>query len=216
MNGEAALWAAINRSQLVIQFDRRGVITWANDAFLRATGYALKEVQGQPHRIFCEEDYARSPAYADFWRRLASGQHEGGRFRRIANHGRAIWLQATYTPVLGDDGEVEQVIKFATDVSDEVRLEAEAAARLEEAQRYRREADDQRADMTRLVTQLSEVVDAIAGIAAQTNLLALNASIEAARAGAAGRGFAVVAGEVKKLVASTQDATERARRMIAA
>lgn len=216
MNGEAALWAAINRSQLVIQFDRKGVVNWANDAFLRATGYALNDIKGQPHRIFCESDYARSPAYAEFWRRLAAGQHEGGRFRRIGRDGRAIWLQATYTPVLGEDGEVERVIKFATDVSDEVRLEAEASSRLAEAQHYRHEADAQRADMTRLVTQLSEVVDAIAGIAAQTNLLALNASIEAARAGAAGRGFAVVADEVKKLVASTQDATARARRMIAA
>jgi methyl-accepting chemotaxis protein len=63
--------------------------------------------------------------------------------------------------------------------------------------------------------EVEGIVGSIAGIARQTNLLALNASIEAARAGEAGRGFSVVATEVKKLALDTQDATNRARAVIA-
>lgn len=51
----------------------------------------------------------------------------------------------------------------------------------------------------KVVDQIREMAEVIAGISDQTNLLALNASIEAARAGETGRGFAVVAGEVGKL-----------------
>lgn len=52
---------------------------------------------------------------------------------------------------------------------------------------------------TKVVKEITKMVNTIKDIAEQTNLLSLNASIEAARAGEAGRGFAVVAGEVRKL-----------------
>lgn len=211
---EGPLWEAINRSQLVIAFDPTGVVTWANEAFLRAMGYAERQVVAHHHRMFCDPAYVASAEYSTFWEQLVRGEHEGGRFRRLTRDRRDVWLRATYTPITDHDGRVTSIVKIANDVSDEVRLAQEAERRLEESLKHRADADGYRRRMEELVSQLGGVVDAIAGIAAQTNLLALNASIEAARAGAAGRGFAVVAGEVKKLAGETQVATVRARELM--
>lgn len=64
------------------------------------------------------------------------------------------------------------------------------------------------------VSEISEYMKQIVGIASQTNLLALNASIEAARAGEAGKGFAVVAEEVKKLADEIRILTEEVNKSL--
>jgi methyl-accepting chemotaxis protein len=71
------------------------------------------------------------------------------------------------------------------------------------------------AALTQVAQKIGDVVKLIQDIAGQTNLLALNATIEAARAGEAGRGFAVVASEVKSLAVQTAKATEEITREIA-
>lgn len=63
-------------------------------------------------------------------------------------------------------------------------------------------------EAAKVVNEIREMADVIAGISDQTNLLALNASIEAARAGEQGRGFAVVAGEVGKLAEESTRSVE--------
>ena len=68
---------AIHRSQAVIEFEPDGTIRTANDNFLDATGYALAEVVGKHHRMFCDPAEAASPAYADFWARLGAGEFAG-------------------------------------------------------------------------------------------------------------------------------------------
>jgi methyl-accepting chemotaxis protein len=195
-----AAWDAVCLSQAVVEFDMTGVITWANDRFLKLVGYDLRQLVGKHHRILCHETYAASPEYGAFWDRLRLGKFDQGEFSRLRADGGEVWLQATYNPIFDRNGIAQRVLKVATDVTRQVLLE--------------RELQHKSAALQSTMAELDSVVAAISSIARQTNLLALNATIEAARAGDAGRGFAVVASEVKKLSGDTQAATQRARDMM--
>ena len=108
---------AIDRALAVIEFDLDGTIRDANANFLGATGYALDEVRGKHHRIFVHPDEQRSPEYGAFWERLARGEPDQGRYRRVDRSGRDLWLQASYSPILGADGKPYKVVKYAMDIT---------------------------------------------------------------------------------------------------
>ncbi len=127
----AAALAAISRSQAVIEFDMTGVVVDANDNFLRTLGYAIDEIRGQHHRMFCEDGYARSPEYREFWTRLGRGEFVADEFKRIGRGGKEVWIQASYNPILGADGKPYKVIKFATDVTAQKLRNADYAGQID-------------------------------------------------------------------------------------
>ncbi|AGL21178.1 methyl-accepting chemotaxis transducer/sensory box protein [Actinoplanes sp. N902-109] len=111
-------YAAIDRSQAVIEFDLDGVILTANENFLELVGYGLGDLVGQHHRILCEERYAESSEYQAFWERLRNGEIESGEFKRVGRGGREVWIRATYNPILNLDGRPYKIVKYALDVTE--------------------------------------------------------------------------------------------------
>lgn len=118
--------AAINRVQAVIEFSLDGTVLNANDNFLRLTGYSLDEVKGRHHSMFVESDYRNSDAYRKFWEALARGDFEAGQYKRIGKGGKEVWIQASYNPILGQDGRPLKVVKYATDVTADMAVKLKA------------------------------------------------------------------------------------------
>ncbi|GJE57091.1 MULTISPECIES: methyl-accepting chemotaxis protein [Methylobacterium] len=113
--------AALDRSQAVIAFALDGTILTANRNFLDTLGYRLEEIAGRHHSMFVNDDERRSAAYQAFWVALARGEFQSAEYRRIGKGGREIWIQATYNPVSDADGKPIKVVKFATDITEQVR-----------------------------------------------------------------------------------------------
>lgn len=109
---------ATMKSMAVIEFDVTGTIITANENFCEAMGYTLSELEGEHHRMFCEEDYASSSAYKMFWEKLRKGTFETGEFKRINKAGDVIYLSATYFPYKNEAGKYERVVKIAKDITE--------------------------------------------------------------------------------------------------
>ncbi|MCU0705105.1 MAG: methyl-accepting chemotaxis protein [Fimbriiglobus sp.] len=118
---------AIGATQAVIEFTPDGTILTANDNFQTAMGYSLNEIQGKAHRMLVPPQHAVSPEYAEFWAKLNRGEGMTGEFLRVGKGGKDVWIIASYNPILGLDGKVTKVVKYATDVTDAKLLALQAA-----------------------------------------------------------------------------------------
>jgi methyl-accepting chemotaxis protein len=114
---------AINRSTAIISFNIDGFITDVNSIFLETMGYKSNDkdkVIGKHHSVFVSYEYSKSDEYAKFWENLRKGKFFDGIFERRKVDGSIVYLQATYNPVLDSKGNITDVVKIATDVTESV------------------------------------------------------------------------------------------------
>lgn len=137
---------ALNRSQAVIHFELDGTILDANDNFLGAVGYSIDEIRGQHHGMFVDPKYRESADYKRFWEELAQGEFKADEFKRFGKGGREIWIQATYNPIMDAAGRPFKVVKFASDITEQVI----------ERQRRRKVQKTIDADLSEMANSISE------------------------------------------------------------
>jgi len=112
---------SIGKAQAVISFSLDGKILNANENFLNTVGYTLDEIKGQHHSMFVDSEYRNSQEYKLFWEKLGRGEYDAAQYKRIGKGGKEVWIQASYNPIMDMDGKPFKVVKYATDVTDQVK-----------------------------------------------------------------------------------------------
>lgn len=185
--------SAISKAQAVIEFSLDGTILTANENFLATTGYTLDDIKGKHHRMFCDPAYTNSAEYQLFWQKLARGEFDAGRYKRFGRGGKAVWIQASYNPILDQSGRPYKVVKFATDITKQVALEVEVTDIAIEFAKKSSEISGQATkvamgaqslgatteEMNASVEELSASIDSIAQNGKAADAIAKNTQLEA-------------------------------------
>jgi aerotaxis receptor len=79
--------------------DTKSRVTYANAAFVEASGFQPEELLGQPHNIVRHPDMPPE-AFGDLWRTLQGGESWTGLVKNRRKDGDHYWVRANATPVM--------------------------------------------------------------------------------------------------------------------
>ena len=112
---------------LVSRTDLKGMITYANDAFVEISGFSREELIGQSHNIVRHPDMPEA-AFRDLWNTVKSGLPWRGQVKNRCKNGDYYWVDAFVVP-LKKNGQITGYQSVRTPASREKRATAEAAYR---------------------------------------------------------------------------------------
>lgn len=108
---------ALYNEAAVAELSAQGVFLDVSQKFSDITGYTREELINRHHSILLSPEERETPEYHSFWESLRQGQEQSGEYHRQKKDGSDFWVQGSYMPVLGSDGKVIRIIKFALDIT---------------------------------------------------------------------------------------------------
>jgi PAS domain S-box-containing protein len=99
-------------------------IIYANQSFVRTTGYEFDEVLGTNCR-FLQRDDTEQPALDEVRQAISESRECRAVLRNYRKNGEMFWNELYVSPVFGDDGEVTNFIGVQHDVTDRKQVEEE-------------------------------------------------------------------------------------------
>nr|WP_297502707.1 PAS domain-containing methyl-accepting chemotaxis protein [Ferrovum sp.] len=111
----------------VTRTDPKGIITDANESFVRISGFERTELAGKSHNVVRHPDMPQW-AFADLWKTVRSGRVWRGFVKNRAKNGDHYWVLATVSPII-QNGRVEGYLSYRKKPTRQEVLDAEALYR---------------------------------------------------------------------------------------
>ncbi|HLT78125.1 MAG TPA: PAS domain-containing protein [Ferrovibrio sp.] len=90
---------------IVSKTDEKGRILYANDVFVRVSGYSENELVGAPHSILRHPDMPRCVFWL-LWETIANGEEIFAYVKNMAKTGDFYWVFAHVTPSYDENGRI--------------------------------------------------------------------------------------------------------------
>ena len=106
----------------ILLTDAEGVITYVNPAFERLYGYTLEHAVGQTPRLLKSGEMSPDH-YASLWHTLRAGRNYRGTHVNRTRSGELVVVEASVTPLRGEDDEIAGFVAIHHDVTERRNLE---------------------------------------------------------------------------------------------
>ncbi len=112
---------AIENSNIVSKTDINGVITFVNDEFCAISGYSREELIGKRHNVVKHPTIPKSN-FKELWNTITAKKTYKATVKNLSKDGKDYYLNTTITPILDENGDIEEFIAIRYDVTKEVEL----------------------------------------------------------------------------------------------
>ena len=110
-----ALWKSIP----ICEFDKEGHITAITPSMAAILHLEVDQAIGLHDGDCCDKTFAKSAMYLKVWEGLAEGKSQSLKIKHRSPDRETIWVQANFVPIMDPDGNLEKVLKLATDITAE-------------------------------------------------------------------------------------------------
>lgn len=107
------VFKAMDNSLLTATFDLEGHLLSANDNLAALSGYSLAELHHKGKALF---DPEKEDPF--FWQDFQRGIVKSGDFKIMNYHGEEKWMNASFTPMLTDEGQQKKVLMLGADITE--------------------------------------------------------------------------------------------------
>jgi len=108
---------ALDLSSIVSKTDKKGIITYVNDAFCTISGYTKEELVGKNHNIIRHPDNPKD-IFKDMWETIKDKKQVWkGLVRNRAKNGKSYYVDSIVIPILDLNGNILEYISLRNDIT---------------------------------------------------------------------------------------------------
>lgn len=113
---------AINEMMVISITDPTGKITFANDQFVKISGYSQKELLGNNYRIInC--GFHSKEFFNELWATIKKGLIWRGEIKNKTKSGEFYWVDTAIVPILDKNNQIKKFVTLRTDITKRKKLE---------------------------------------------------------------------------------------------